>query len=136
MAPIRFKKKCTRCNKNYVEVTLRTRYVVCKDCQEKEMQGEVEDPEIKKMLDIPDEFYEKNYFLRSIKVNAIRYQNLSEKQIAAFKKTVEEMTEAQGTESSGAKRTEGSVVPKIESSSTPEKDTSLSEAKSSETKKD
>lgn len=93
MAPIRFKKKCSRCNKNYVEVTLRQKYVVCSECQKQEMEGVVEDPEIKKMLDIPEAYYEKNYFLRNIKVNAIRYQSLSEKQIEAFKKTVKEMKE-------------------------------------------
>jgi hypothetical protein len=52
------------------------------------------------MLDIPEEFYKENYFLRSIKVNAIKYQSLSEKQIAAFKKTVKEMMEEKAKPSS------------------------------------
>ena len=57
------------------------------------MEGEIEDPKMKKMFDIPEEFYKKNSFLRDIKVNYLRYENLSDRQIEAFKKTVERMKE-------------------------------------------
>jgi len=43
---------------------------------------------MKKMFDIPEEFYVSNSFLRDIKVKYLRFGNLSDKQIEAFKKTV------------------------------------------------
>ncbi len=91
---VMFKQKCMRCKKNYVKVGRNQRFVVCYDCQKKEMKGEVKDPKIKKMLDIPEEFYKENSFLRDIKVKAIQWGELSERQIEAFKKTVEKMKKA------------------------------------------
>lgn len=90
---IRFQQKCNKCKKNYVTVTNRQRYAVCYDCQKKEMEGEIKDPKMKKLFDIPEEFYKKNMFLRSIKINYLRFGKLSEKQIEAFKKTVKKMKE-------------------------------------------
>ncbi|MFC1691580.1 hypothetical protein ACFL0W_05365 [Nanoarchaeota archaeon] len=87
---VQYKQKCYRCKKNYVTVTRRNNYVMCYDCQKKELEGEVTDPEMKKLFDIPKEYYIENAFLRSIKINYLKYGSLSEKQIAAFKKTVEE----------------------------------------------
>ncbi len=55
------------------------------------MAGEVTDPALKKLLNIPEEFYHENSFLRSIKINALRYGSLSEKQIEYFKKSVDKM---------------------------------------------
>ena len=46
---------------------------------------------MKKFFDIPESFYEENVFLRDIKLNWLRYHNLSERQIEAFKNTVERM---------------------------------------------
>jgi len=90
---IRFKQKCVRCKKNYVLVTKRSRQPrICFDCQKRELEGEVKDPEMKKLFDIPMDFYKQNTFLRNIKVNYLRYGNLTENKINAFKKTVEEMT--------------------------------------------
>ncbi len=66
-------------------------FAVCYECEKSQLEGEVKDPEMKKMFDIPEEFYKQNSFLRNIKINYLRYGKLSEKQIAAFKKTVEKM---------------------------------------------
>jgi len=90
---IKFQQKCNKCKQNYVTVTNRQRYALCYDCQKKEMEGEIKDPKMKKMFDIPEEFYKKNMFLRSIKINYLRFGKLSEKQIEAFKKTVKKMKE-------------------------------------------
>lgn len=46
---------------------------------------------MKKFFDIPEEFYRENAFLRSIKVNYLRYEGLSERQIETFKKAVVKM---------------------------------------------
>ena len=68
------------------------------ECQKKEMEGEIKDPKMKKMFDIPDEFYKVNSFLRDIKINYMRYENLSERQIEAFKNTVKDMKKARSNE--------------------------------------
>jgi len=86
---ITYKQKCARCNKNYVTATWKTRYVLCYDCQKKELQGVIEDPKMKKFFDIPDDFYTESSFLRSIKINYLRYGDLSGDQIKAFKSVVQ-----------------------------------------------
>ncbi len=88
---VRYKQKCFRCKKNFVLVTSRQKYVQCYDCQKKELDQEIKNPKMKKLFDIPNEFYKENTFLRDIKLNYLKYSNLSGKQIDAFKKTVEGM---------------------------------------------
>ncbi|MBW3018169.1 hypothetical protein KY325_03350 [Candidatus Woesearchaeota archaeon] len=90
---IKFQQKCNKCKQNYVTVTNRQRYALCYDCQKQEMEGEIKNPKMKKLFDIPEEFYKKNMFLRSIKINYLRFGKLSEKQIEAFEKTVKKMKE-------------------------------------------
>lgn len=90
---IQYKQKCIRCKKNYVLVSRGQRYALCYDCQKSELEGEIKDPKMKKMFDIPEEFYKENGFLRSIKVNYLRFGELTEKQIEAFKKVVKQMKE-------------------------------------------
>lgn len=80
-----------RCKKNMVITTSSNRFPLCYDCEKKDMEGEIKDPEMQKMFDIPEGFYKQNSFLRSIKINYLRYENLTEKQIEAFKKTVDKM---------------------------------------------
>jgi len=87
----KYKQKCMRCRKNYVTVTWKNRFPVCYGCQQKELQGEIRDPKMKKMFDIPEEFYKENAFLRSIKINYFKYDTLTEKQIETFKKAVAKM---------------------------------------------
>ncbi len=89
---VEYKQKCTRCRKNYVLVkSWKDRYPVCYDCDKKEMDTEITDPKMKRMFNIPEEFYKKSKFLRSIKINHIRYGELTVNQIKTFKKTVKEM---------------------------------------------
>lgn len=88
---IQYKKKCSTCNKNYVLITRRIGLPVCFECQKRELDGEIKDPEMKKMFDIPVEYYQQNSFLRNIKISYLRYESLSERQIDAFRKTVDEM---------------------------------------------
>ena len=90
---IKFKQKCFRCKTNYVLVGRGDRFPMCYDCQKGELDKPIKDPVMKKMFNIPEEFYKTNPFLRSIKSNYLRFENLSEKQIAAFKKTVKTMKE-------------------------------------------
>ena len=74
-------------------MTSRSQFPLCYDCEKKELQGEITDPEMKKMFDIPEEYYKNNSFLRSIKKNYLRFGNLTEKQIQVFKKVVEDLKE-------------------------------------------
>jgi hypothetical protein len=92
---VRFKQKCMRCKKNYVTVSGSQRFAVCYECQKKDLKGKVADPKMKKLFDIPEEFYKKNSFLRDIKANYLRFGSLSEKQVEAFKKVVKELEEAE-----------------------------------------
>jgi predicted DNA-binding WGR domain protein len=55
------------------------------------MMGEVTDPAMKKLFDIPEELYKDSMFLRDIKINYLRYGKLSERQIDVFKEVVEKV---------------------------------------------
>lgn len=88
---ISFKQLCSRCKKNYVVTTYKDRYPICFECHKSELQGEITDPEMKKFFDIPEDFYKQNSFLRSIKINYLKYGKLSEPQVNAFVKTVDKM---------------------------------------------
>jgi len=92
--PVKYRQKCFRCRKNWVTVSRGQRFVICYDCQKQELNQEIKDPEMKKLFDIPEDFYRTNSFLRAIKSNYIRFGKLSEKQIEAFKKTAEKMKNA------------------------------------------
>src|SRR3989344_832192 len=85
-----YKELCRKCKKQYVLVVSRYQWPLCKDCEMKELSQEIEDPKMRKFFDIPQEYYEQSQFLRSIKRNYIKFERLTEKQIEAFKKTVEE----------------------------------------------
>ncbi len=67
--------------------------MTCYDCQRKQMVGDVKDPGMKKLFDIPEEYYKENSFLRSIKINYLKFGSLTENQVSAFKKTVKELKE-------------------------------------------
>lgn len=87
-----FKQKCFRCKINYVATSSRgNRFPVCFDCEKNELTGELTNPILKELLNIPEEFYKESGFLRSIKINAIKYNQLSERQIEAFKSVVDKM---------------------------------------------
>ncbi len=88
---IKYKQKCFKCKKNYVLSTKSQRFVLCYDCQKPEMKGEIKDKKMKKLFDIPEEFYKENSFLRNIKINYLKFGELSDKQIEVFKKVVEDM---------------------------------------------
>ena len=90
---IKYKQQCCRCKKNYEVVSWKQKYVICYECQKQELNSEIKDPKMKKFFDIPEDFYKKNSFLRNIKINYIKFGNLTEKQIEAFKKTVQQLKE-------------------------------------------
>lgn len=96
---IRYKQKCSRCKKNYVIVTSRQKSIVCYNCQKKDMEREIKVPEMKKLFDIPEEYYSENSFLRNIKICYLRFGKLTEKQAEAFKKTVKKLKEEKVLES-------------------------------------
>jgi hypothetical protein len=88
-----FKQKCIKCKKNYQLSSRRDRYVICFECQKEDFDKPIEDKEMEKLFDIPLQYYIDNMFLRDIKIKYIKFGNLSEKQIEAFKKTVDKMKE-------------------------------------------
>lgn len=57
----------------------------------KTVNVEVSDKKFKKLFDIDPEFYSKSAFLRDIRYQYGIYHNLTEKQVSAFKKVVDEL---------------------------------------------
>src|SRR3989338_3362462 len=94
--PTFFKQKCMKCKKNFVLATRRDRFVVCYDCQKDLLQGNIKDPEAKKMFAIPEQYLRDSTFLRDIKIQYLRYGKLTEKQQEAFKKVVAKMKADEG----------------------------------------
>ena len=91
MATPKFKQRCGLCKKNMVLMFSHRQFPVCDSCHLKQINQPIDDPKFQKLFDIPSQFYEQSYFLRKIKESYIRFGSLTEKQIEAFKKTVEEM---------------------------------------------
>lgn len=88
---IKYKQKCFRCRKNYVATTWKERFPVCYECSKKELEGKIKDPAMKKFFNIPEQFYMENAFLRDIKIKYLKFGNLTEKQVDAFKKVVKQL---------------------------------------------
>jgi hypothetical protein len=88
-----YKQLCSRCKKNYILISSRRRdkYVTCYECQKSELSKPIKTKKMQKLFDLPEEFYKESAFLRSIKINYIKYGNLTERQLEAFKKVVEDM---------------------------------------------
>ncbi|MBS3124082.1 hypothetical protein J4437_05625 [Candidatus Woesearchaeota archaeon] len=95
MPAIKYKQKCYKCKTNYVTVTWKNKFPVCYQCQKSEMGATITDPEMKKMFNIPEEFYKDNSFLRSIKINYLKYGSLTDKQKEAFKNAVEKLKKSE-----------------------------------------
>ncbi len=87
----KYKQRCMKCKENYVVVSWKQKYPLCYKCQKKELHQKIKDKKMKKFFDIPEKFYKQNIFLRNIKLYYLRYGKLSEKQIQAFRKTIEKL---------------------------------------------
>ena len=90
---IKYKQKCAKCKKNYVTITWKQRYPICYDCQKDELKGEIKNLKMKKLFKIPEDYYKENSFLRSIKINYLKFGKLTEKQIETFKLVVKRIKE-------------------------------------------
>jgi len=103
---VHFKQKCERCKTNYVTVSSwrQRRPIVCYECEKKEMEGEITEPSMKKLFDIPEDFYRQNGFLRKIKINYMKYHSLTPAQIDAFKKTVQDLEKKKNSSSADEKQ--------------------------------
>jgi len=91
MAVPKYQQRCGLCKKNMVMMFSRKQFPVCTDCQMKQIDQPIEDPEYKKFFDIPEKFYKESYFLRNIKSSYIRFGSITDNQRDAFLKTVTEM---------------------------------------------
>ena len=88
---VSYKQLCARCKKNMVLIVGRSQFPLCYDCQKSELSGKISDPKMKKLFNVPEDFYRQSSFLRSIKSGYLRFGKLSDKQIEAFKNTVERL---------------------------------------------
>ncbi len=90
MARIKFKKKCGICKKVWV-VIHRREFPICTPCHMKRIFSEEQKITAKKFLflNIDKEFYEQSRFLRNIREAYLRFEDLTDRQIEAFKETLE-----------------------------------------------
>jgi hypothetical protein len=88
---VKYKQICWRCRKNYVAATWRQDYVTCYECQKKEMVGTIKDPKMKRLLNLPEEYYKESSFLRNIKISYLKYGKLTDRQIEVFKEVVKKV---------------------------------------------
>ena len=91
MAKPKFKQRCALCKENMVIMYSARQFPKCVECHMKEINKPIKDPKYKKLLDIPEKLYRESMFLRNIKNAYLRFDNLTEKQIEAFKKTVKDL---------------------------------------------
>jgi len=87
----RFKQKCAVCKKNMVVMYSARQFPICSECQMKQINKPVTDPKYKELFDIDLKLYEMSTFLRNIKQSYLRYDSLTERQVEAFKKAVEDL---------------------------------------------
>ncbi len=92
----RFKQRCAICKKNMVVMYSSRQFPICVECHLKRISETVKGSPYKELFDIPPEFYKNSLFLRNIKESYLRFGSLTEKQIAAFKKAVEDMKQKNG----------------------------------------
>ena len=79
------------CKDNMVIMYSHRQFPICVVCHMKQIDKPIEDPKMKKFFNIPKKLYEQSNFLRNIKQAYLRFGNLSEKQVDAFKKTVKDL---------------------------------------------
>ena len=90
MAKAKFKQKCALCKTEWVIMFSHRQFPICVKCHMKKISEKVEDKKFD-FLNIPNSLYEQSSFLRNIKESYQRFKNLTDKQIEAFKKTVEDI---------------------------------------------
>ena len=86
----KYKQLCTLCRKNHVVIEQYKQKPICPECEMKNCD-EIKNKKYKKLFDVPKEVYSKSYFLRNVREYYTRFGKLSEKQVEAFKKTVEKL---------------------------------------------
>ncbi len=94
----KFKQRCVICKKNMVLMLSARQFPICKDCEMKDFDKPISNAFYRSLLDIDKKWYDENQFLRSIKSHYIRTGMLTQRQVEAFKKVVEEY-KATGTSS-------------------------------------
>jgi len=90
MPKLKFKTKCKVCYKNWVTIKFRE-FPICVGCQMKQVGSEEVKGKKYKFLNIDQKLYEKSRFLRNIRISFNRYDELTAKQIEAFKKAVDDI---------------------------------------------
>jgi hypothetical protein len=98
MAKPKYKQRCAMCKDNMVIMYSHRQFPICVECHMKQIDKPITDAKMKKFFAIPKKLYEESNFLRSIKQAYLRFDNLTEKQVEAFKKTVKDLKAGKGKE--------------------------------------
>lgn len=88
-----YKQRCLNCKKNMVLIKYPKQRAICSECQTKSISTPITDPKFKKLFNIDPELYQQSSFLRDIRYQYGRFENLSERQISTFARVVKEMTD-------------------------------------------
>ena len=106
----RYKQRCALCKKNMVVMYSSRQFPICVECHMKRISEPVTDPKYKEMFDLPRDFYEKSMFLRNIKESLQRFGSLTENQVTAFKKAVEDLKHPKKNTTEEEKESEENTV--------------------------
>lgn len=98
-----YKQRCMNCKKNMVLIQYPKQRPICVECQSKSISTPITDPKFQKLFKIDPALYEQSSFLRDIRYQYGRFENLSERQISVFQRVVHEITEQNKRLSQGPK---------------------------------
>jgi len=90
MPKLLFKKKCRICNDKWV-LDQPKQFTICTECHMKQIFSEEVTDKKYAFLNISHDLYQKSRFLRNIRQSYVRFHELSEKQVSAFKETVKSL---------------------------------------------
>ena len=86
---VKYKQRCGRCKKNYT-LSLRSQaFIMCAECHAPFLAKEIEDPSMKEFFDIGAEYYDKDAYLRTVKMNYLKYGNITDYQRKQFLRVIE-----------------------------------------------
>ena len=86
---VKFKQRCSKCKKNYT-VSMRSQaFVMCAECHEPLINKPIEDEEMKLFFEKGEGFYEKDAYLRTVKMNYLKYGNITDYQRKQFLRVID-----------------------------------------------
>ena len=86
---VKYKQKCGRCKKNYTMSLRSQAFVMCADCHEPLINKPIEDADMKAFFEQADDIYDRDAYLRTVKMNYLKYGNITDYQRTQFLKVID-----------------------------------------------